>query len=139
MYLINIRGRRTHKKISQYRIDWDGPSKSKIQYKCKQILKPYWCGHAVYEEFPVYGTRQKVDFINFTLHLAIEVNGLQHDKYVPHFHGNKQGFIKSLRSDREKAEWLEMNEIKLLELYEEDIKKLSPEYIKETFGIDIIV
>lgn len=138
MFLYTLKGKRIKKNINPYTIDWDRESKSKLQFRFKQLFKKYWIAHRVYEEFPVYGTRQRVDFINFSLNIAIEVNGQQHDKFVPHFHKNAQGFIKSLRLDREKQEWLDLNNIHLIELMEEDIKPFSPEYIKEKFNISII-
>lgn len=137
MELFNIRGRKTYKNISKYRIKWTKPSRSQLQTKFKELLKKYWIGHKVYEEFPVYGSQQKVDFMNFTLNIAVEVNGEQHDKFVKHFHKNKNGFIDSLRRDRLKSEWLEANDFKLIELIESDLKVFSPKYIKDLYGIDI--
>lgn len=138
MFLYTLKGKRIKKKINQYAINWSRDSKSKLQFRAKQLLKPHWFSHLVYEEFPVYGTRQRVDFINFSINVAIEVNGDQHDKFVPHFHKNEQGFIKSLRLDREKREWLELNGIELIEIMESDLKQFSPEYIESKFNIRII-
>lgn len=131
MQLYNIRGRKVRKNISQYKIQWGEPSRSKLQFAFKQKIRQFWGTHVIYEEFPVYGSRQKVDFINFTVNIAIEVNGEQHDKFVKHFHKNKQGFIGSIKRDREKRQWLEMNGITLVEVYKEDLEDFSEEYIKK--------
>lgn len=139
LYLKNVKGRETKKNINKYKVKWDKPSKSKLQFAFKQLLKPLWIGHAVYEEFPVYGTLQRVDFINLTLNIAFEVNGKQHDVYTPHFHKNPQGFLKSLRLDKQKADWLELNDFRLIEVMEQDLNKFSPKYIKENFDIDIVI
>jgi hypothetical protein len=108
-------------KPHRYRIDWDSPSRSKIQYKVKKILEDLWRGHVVFEEFPVAGTRMSLDFYNANKKIAIEVQGKQHFKYVPHFHGkNKINFISQLRRDSQKKEFCEINKIKLVEIYEGD-------------------
>ena len=53
-------------KVRNYLIDWDHPSKSKIQFKTKQFIKEYWLNNVVFEEFPVAGTRLSLDFYNAT-------------------------------------------------------------------------
>lgn len=137
--LINTKHKPYKKTVTKYLIKWDEPSKSKLQYRFKQLFKKYWIGHTVFEEFPVFGTRQRVDFVNISLNIAVEINGLQHDKYTPHFHKNTQGFIKSLRLDREKREWLEMNNFNLIELMESDEKLFSPKYIEKEYGHKIVL
>ena len=66
MKLYDINGRPRSRIVSKYLIDWDKKSKSQLQFKVKQFLRSYWKNHIVYEEFPVYGTRMKVDFVNAT-------------------------------------------------------------------------
>ena len=45
---------RTVKKSKNFLIDWDGKSRSKIQFNVKQYLKKYWLKHIVFEEFPEF-------------------------------------------------------------------------------------
>ena len=53
--------------------------------------------------------------------VAIEVQGKQHVKHVPFFHGkNKYNFVNQLRRDQDKATFCEINGITLVEIYEED-------------------
>ena len=66
MRLYNIKGRLVSKNVRKYLIDWDKKSRSKVQFKVKKILEPYWKNYVVYEEFPVYGTLLKVDILNAT-------------------------------------------------------------------------
>jgi len=116
-------------KPHRYRIDWDAPSRSKIQYQVKKILEDFWGKHVVFEEFPVAGTKMSLDFYNANKKIAVEVQGKQHFKYVPHFHGkNKINFISQLRRDNQKKEFCEMNNIKLVEIYEGD--EISKKSIK---------
>ena len=81
---------RTVKKAKNYLIDWDSPSRSKIQFQTKQFLKKYWSKHIVFEEFPVAGTKLSLDFYNANKKIAVEVQGKQHTKYVPFFHGKNK-------------------------------------------------
>jgi hypothetical protein len=126
---------RTVKKAKNYLINWDGPSRSKIQYKTKQFLKEYWSNHIVFEEFPVAGTKLSLDFYNANKRVAVEVQGKQHTKYVPFFHGkNKINYINQLKRDQDKLKFCELNDIQLIEIYEED--KLN-EKLFENFGVNL--
>lgn len=107
-------------KSHKYKIDWDGKSRSKIQFNSKQKLKKIWENHVVFEEFPVAGSKMSFDFYNANKKIAIEVQGRQHTKYVPFFHGkNKINFISQMRRDHQKREFCNINEIKLIEVFEE--------------------
>lgn len=122
MKLLSINGKLSKKNVNKYKIDWDSKSRSKIQFAAKQLLKRIWSGDIVYEEFPVFGSRMKVDFFNATKFIAVEVNGAQHDKFNPFFHNNsRMNYLSSIKRDSEKAKWLEMNNITLIEVIKEDI------------------
>ena len=136
MRLYNVYGKLQSRKVSKYLIDWNTKSKSNIQFKTKQFLKPYWQNHIVYEEFPVYGTRLKVDFINATKKIAVEVNGTQHSKFNKFFHNNSRAnYLESIKRDVKKAQWLEKNNINLIEIDEKEAYKLSKEFFKENFDL----
>jgi hypothetical protein len=124
---------RTVKKAKNYLIDWDGSSRSKIQYNAKQFLKKYWSNHIVFEEFPVAGTKLSLDFYNANKKIAVEVQGKQHTKYVPFFHGkNKINYINQLKRDQDKLKFCELNDIQLVEIYDGDE---MTEKLFETFGV----
>lgn len=138
MILYDIRGKLVKKNISKYRIKWDKKVASDLQFQVKQFLKQFWIASLVYEEFPVFGTRMRVDFINLTRKIAIEVNGDQHYSYNSHFHkGSKHEFFKSFERDEKKKDWLKMNSFKYIELDTNDVKNLSKELILEKFGIEL--
>ena len=138
MRLLNINGKLVYKSVGKKRINWSKKSRSKLQTKVKVFLKNFWKNHIVYEEFPVYGTRMSVDFLNATKKIAIEVNGQQHSQYVKFFHGSRLDYFNSIKRDVKKAEWLQMNEYTLIELEQKDVNELSLEYIEEISGISII-
>lgn len=116
--------------IQKYNIDWGGDSKSKFQKSVKDFLKKYWQRQVVFEEFPVAGTRMTLDFYNANKKIAIEVQGGQHTKYVPFFHGKyKNNYLMQLKRDHQKHDFCELNDIKLIEIYEKD--KLSEAFFKK--------
>lgn len=138
MRLFHINGKLVYKNVKSKRIKWRGKSRSKLQKSVKDFLKLHWQSHIVFEEFPVYGTRLSVDFLNATKKIAIEVNGKQHSDYVKFFHGSRNGYLESIKRDVKKAEWLEMNNFKLIEINEDDVEKLSLDYIEKTFKVSIV-
>ena len=126
---------RTVKKARSYLIDWDGESRSKIQFQAKQFLKKHWSNHIVFEEFPVAGTKLSLDFYNANKKIAVEVQGKQHTKYVPFFHGsNKINYLNQLKRDRDKLKFCEINNIQLVEIYDGD--KLDKSLFSN-FGVNL--
>lgn len=118
------------KASKKYLIDWDAPSKSKIQASVKNFLKKYWERDIVFEEFPLVGTRMTFDFYNATKNIVIEVQGKQHTKYISFFHGNsKINYLKQLKRDQDKLKFCEINEIEFFEYFQgenqlEDLYKI---------------
>lgn len=136
MKLLNIYGRAVSQNVSRYLIDWDAPSLSKIQFKTKQFLKNYWKNHTVYEEFPVYGSRLKVDILNATRKIAVEVHGPQHSSYSKFFHGESRlNYLKSIKRDVQKEKWLEQNGFFLVEVYDHEVDILCEKFFREKFNI----
>ena len=138
MRLYDINGRLKKKAVSQYLIDWDGKSRSKIQFNTKQFLKPYWRNSIIYEEFHVYGSLMKVDILNVSRKIAVEVNGKQHDKFNKFFHANSRvKFLESIKRDMVKREWLEKNGFLVIEIEEDEVKDLSEEFFIKKFNLTL--
>ena len=138
MRLLNINGRLQKKSVSKYLINWNKKSRSKVQFKTKKFLEPFWKGHVVYEEFPVYGSRMTVDILNATKKLAVEVQGKQHGEFNKFFHSNSRlKYLEGIKRDIKKAEWLENNGFILLEIEEDEVDSLSLEFFLEKFGMSI--
>lgn len=122
MRLKTLSGREAYKNTAKYRIKWEGKSLSKMQAEVKKFLRKYWEGFIVYEEFPVIGTRMRLDFFNATRRIAVEVNGDQHREFTPHFHSGKRvNYFFQLRRDSKKEDWCEINGITLVSIYSEDL------------------
>lgn len=138
MKLYNVYGKIVSKNVSQYLIDWDAASRSKVQFNTKQFLKPYWKNHIVYEEFPVFGSRLKVDIVNATLKIAVEVHGEQHSSFNKFFHnGSRLNYLKSIKRDVAKEQWLTLNKFYLIEIYEHEVKDLTVKFFKEKFNLNL--
>lgn len=137
MRLYSTSGRLVNKNVSKYLIDWNKKSRSKIQFKIKQFLKEYWRNHIVYEEFPVYGTRLKVDILNATKKIAVEVNGSQHTSFNKFFHKTRINFLRSLQRDHRKLEWLKVNDFELIEIEEKEVPLVNYKFIEDKFGVKI--
>ena len=135
--LKNIFGREINKNVGKYVIDWNAKCKSKLQFNAKQFFKDHWEYHICFEEFPVYGTRLKVDLLNATKKIAVEVNGPQHTEFVKFFHENPANYLKSIKRDWQKTEWLESNDYTLIEIEKADLNQLSVDYILEKYEINI--
>jgi hypothetical protein len=139
MRLLNINGKLVNKNVRKNLINWTAKSRSKLQFKFKQFFYPFWKNHIVYEEFPVYGTMLRVDFLNATKKIAVEIQGNQHESFNKFFHDNSRlKYLQSIKRDVQKNKWLELNGFKFLELYENDLEYLSPAYIEEKCKIIII-
>lgn len=100
---------------------------SKLHQRARTILKSIFPFDIFFEELALPGSSTAdngtlfADFFCFKLRLAVEVHGEQHYKSNAHFHPNKLDFTKSLKRDRNKARWFEINGIELVELpYNED-------------------
>ena len=90
MRLLNINEKLVNKNVRKYLINWQGKSRSKLQFKFKQFFYPYWKNHIVYEEFPVYGSMLKIDILNATKKIAVEIQGNQHESFNEFFHDHSR-------------------------------------------------
>lgn len=121
MTFLDLKGRKKSKSLTKYLVDWNGGTRSKGQTALKRFLYRYWSGDIVCEEFPVVGSKMTFDLINFSKKIIIEHQGIQHQKFVKHFHGSRVGkFLGQIKRDMKKHEWAELNGFSLVETYSED-------------------
>lgn len=67
------------------------------------------------------GTRLSFDFYNSSKRVMVEVQGGQHLKYTPFFHGKaKSQFVSQIRRDNEKLKFCKLNNIPMVEIYPKD-------------------
>ena len=138
MRLFDINGRLVNRNVSNYIINWDKKSRSNVQFLTKQFLRPFWQSQIVYEEFPCFGTLLKVDILNATLKIAVEVHGKQHESFNSFFHnGNPANYLKGIKNDFKKIKWLEKNNFKLIEIMEDEVPKLDKEFFLNKFDLKL--
>jgi hypothetical protein len=137
MILLDIKGRSRKVYPSKYTIKWDLKRASEPQFRTKKFLKEFWFSDLVCEEFVIPGSRLRIDLINFSKKIAVEVSGQQHENFSKFFHKTRIGFIKSVKRDFQKIKWLEINDIKLVELYDHETLNLNKKEIEEKFSITL--
>ncbi len=97
-----------------------GSSRSKFQFRVGEWLSKHYPGSVILEEvyIPIEGFY--LDFFIPSLKLVVEVQGVQHDEFVPFFHGDKRTFHQQQSRDKRKRELCELNNFTFLEIRSDD-------------------
>ena len=95
---------------------------SKLSDSILSLLREAFPYVTIVEEYHVKYQGQKlfVDFYLPSYLIAVEVHGRQHDEFVPHFHGNAEGWRQHKKRDRTKEEWAAINDITYIVIREKD-------------------
>jgi len=101
--------------------------RSELHLQARKLIRERFPLFLLVEEISIPIRSSEYLYLDFFLpqnKICIEVHGKQHFEFVPHFHRNIMGFKLQEKRDREKREWLELNNIKLIEFnYNEDIEE----------------
>lgn len=99
--------------------------RSALHLEVRKALRERFPTQRILEEVYLPGMSLYLDFYIPLEKLAIECQGEQHEKFVPHFHQNKEGFKKSKQRDSIKRQWCTLNNIRLEEISygEQDIEE----------------
>ena len=99
------------------------PRQSKGELECRRVLqklfnKPFKSCRPDFLRNPVTGGlfNLELDCYEHSLKLAVEYNGIQHYKYVPYFHKNKEAFLNQKYRDDMKRRMCKDNKITLIEV-----------------------
>lgn len=116
-----------------YIIDWDkkvsGPQKL-----VKDSIRPYWGTHVMLEEFRIPGCLLRVDLMNLTRYVAIEVSPEStHGEFNKFMHGSREGYKNVMRRDMQKIDWLEDNGFTVVEVDDEALELFEAGQVKEWF------
>jgi hypothetical protein len=105
---------------------------SKIADKVEGLLKELFPNVRIKKEYYVIYKGQKlfVDFFLPSYLIAVEVHGVQHDKFVPHFHVNAEGWREHKKRDRMKEEWADVNSITYIVIREKDIPSSAESFLE---------
>lgn len=79
------------------------------------------------------GERLELDFYLPEMQIAVEVQGAQHYKYIPHFHKDFSEFTSQVRRDQAKKSLCDKEGIALLEIYDEVSRKDAMEFIDSSW------
>jgi hypothetical protein len=90
--------------------------RSELHTRCRTLLRAMYPTQPILEEVPIPAEQLFCDFYLPMRRVVVECHGEQHYKYVPHFHGDRVGFLKSKTRDKKKAEWCALNNIRLISL-----------------------
>ena len=122
MKLLNSYNREVNVNVTKYLIDWDHIV-SKPQKQVKDALKPIWQGQLVCEEFRIPSSKMRIDLVNFSLKIVVEVSPKGSHKFNKFFNKNRSNFLSAVKRDISKAEWCENNGFRFVEIVDEDLKK----------------
>lgn len=120
---------------SKYLIDWTKAAPSKGAQVVKVFLQANYSKHIIYEEYFLPKTKLRVDFLVPGKKMAIEFDGIQHSNFNKHFHRNRIGYLNSIGRDTKKEEYLEWNGYRVVRITEDDLDKLSVEWLRDNWGI----
>lgn len=109
--------------LAQY-VGTQNNNASHLHERMRDFLEENFPALQILEEVYVPSERLYLDFLLPLKKIAVECQGIQHDKFVLHFHGNKVGYQKALARDNKKVEFCRINNITLLYVYEDDQEEL---------------
>lgn len=99
------------------------PKESSGEKECRRVLqkifnKPFKTCRPDFLLNPVTGGRfnLELDCYEESLKLAVEYNGVQHYKYIPYFHKNKEAFYNQMYRDEIKRHMCQQNRVNLIEV-----------------------
>lgn len=113
-------------RTSKWPLKSEALCRSKVQYRCGQVLKEKYPHDPIAEDVTIPGSRLSLDFYLPLRKMAIEVQGKQHTKHVPFYHGPRRGkFLKQQERDVQKEMFCELNDIILYKVQDEnELKEL---------------
>jgi hypothetical protein len=98
-----------------------GGGESKGEVECRRVMqklfdKPFYKIRPQFLNNPVtFGTNNlELDCFNEELKLAVEYDGAQHYKFIPHFHKTHDGFMNQRYRDYMKEQMCKENNIRLI-------------------------
>lgn len=99
------------------------PKVSAGHARARQVLKELYPAHIVLEELTLPGCGRSPLYADFFINgpkLMVEVHGKQHFEFNSFHFKTKAEFVEAQSRDRRKAEWCELNGIRLVVLKDED-------------------
>lgn len=122
MKFIGIDGREYNKSITASDYVRPKENRSKGEQWLYEQLMELFPHYDILEEFTCIGSRQRIDFLILGpgVRYGFEFDGIQHDRYVPHFHKSRKGHADAIIRDGQKNTWCETNGIVLIRINKQD-------------------
>lgn len=122
----------------KYKIKWNDDGRSKPETLVRKFLRPFWERDIVLAEFRIPSTLYRIDLINLSRKIAIEVSpDSVHLNFNQFMHGSRAGYLKKLKADYEKMELMELNGFTFIELNDRHLEDLNKEMFKREFDLDL--
>lgn len=122
---------------AKYKLDWEGKFVSKPQTQVKDFLFPFWRHDTVLGEFVIPGSRLRIDFLNLTAKVVIEVSPESSHSFNPFFHKSRAGgFLASVKRDGDKEVWARQNGFQFIIVGQKELDNLTKETFAE-LGLDL--
>jgi len=98
-----------------------------------QTLKEAFPNTRINSEYYVNYNGQKLffDFHLPNLNIVVEVQGIQHTEFNPHFHSNADAFKAQKKRDRTKAEWCDIEDMALVCVHHNEIPIDVPDLLRK--------
>jgi hypothetical protein len=123
--------------IFNYKLDFNDITGSKPEVAVKTFLKPFWSKDLVLDEFVIPGSRLRVDILNISKKVAIEVSPASTHSFNKFFHGNIAVFAQRLKKEISKEQWCIKHGFQYIELGDEELANLTKKMFKEKFEINL--
>lgn len=136
MKFFNLSGKVRNVKIEDYIVDWNRVV-SKPQKAAKDFLYKFWKTDIVLEEFRIPNTLLRIDLFNVSKKIVVEISPAQHTTLSHYFNQNSPAkFLASLKRDMKKEEFCKFNNIKFVEIFDEDWP-LTKSFFKQKYEIEL--
>ena len=129
-------GKEVNISVDKYYINWDKQI-SKPQKAVKDFVYPLWKYDNVLEEFVIPGSRLRIDILNLSKKIAIEVSpDSTHKNFNKFMHGSRAtGYLNTFKRDSEKIKWIEENGFDFIEITDTELKNLNKKDIETKFNV----
>jgi len=113
--------------------NWQTSSQASLLHrKTVEALKEIYPHQIILQEYPI-----KIGFKTLYLDIvipnfiAIECQGIQHEKFNEHFHESKLDLWKQKLNDEQKEIWCQENNLPLVKVWHHEESQISPEWLLE--------
>jgi hypothetical protein len=106
------------------------------QKQIQDFLLQYVSPEYILQELRIPGSLKRLDLVLFHKKIVIEYSPKSHHgTFNKFFHGNRLEYLKTIKSDIQKQEYVERNGYTFIELSEKDLPLLSYDFFVQEFNV----